>query len=386
VQEKQIEVFYAVSGLLRPTDLKIGYANVMSFSSTADMYIDFSLEAPDDFNFNLPFDIGITYDMLTSSTGDVGLRLAYEIIDRGQATDDGTTGTLTATITPPTTALQRAEYNFTLPSGLATATTDALRFRLSRDTSIGGNYPANWNVEDVVFRYTGFGAPTSISGSSGFSGTGVWFDRYTLIRTPYDYSATPASTSTITTSADMRPIIKVGFAMRYKIGGTYYYGMVTAITASLITIAGAPLSGTIQELSYGKPELIQVAAENFFVAGLFSDFAENTLFANDMKTFVRWNLSSGYLVKILVRTGRYDSGGINQPRVNVTINNNPVATTNSNAGLTIPVSATWTETVVDINTSNYAINYGDSIEISTDGTGTNGDAENLTVGCIFVLS
>jgi hypothetical protein len=43
------------------------------------------------------------------------------------------------------------------------------------------------------------------------------------------------------------------------------------------------------------------------------------------------------------------------------------------------------ESTVDINPANYALSWGDSIEITVDGSGDNGDAESLSVGCVFVL-
>jgi hypothetical protein len=389
IQERQIEVFYANTTHARPVEIKVGKDNVLSFVTGTDNSVDFSMEIPGDLDVTDDIQVGLAYHMASSSVGVVRLVLEYEVIDMGADTAPSSpTGTLTATIDPPEiTSRERAYHDFTIPASAISATTEAIRFRLRRDTSVGSNHPAAFNLEDVVIRYTGFGAPVQNSGTSGFSGTGTWFDRYTLVSSTNDYNPTPTSTSTIATNFDLRPIIKVGFPIRWKTAGTYYYGIVTAITAAQITIAGAPLvtgSASIQELTYGTPELLQVSSENFFVAGRFADNASNQLIQDDMRTFIRWNQPAGKLVKILVRAHTPDSGAL-QPRVNVRINGNPVATANANAGLDLPTSATWAETVVNINTSNYAIAYGDTIEISTDATGSNGDAENLTVGCVFVL-
>jgi len=43
------------------------------------------------------------------------------------------------------------------------------------------------------------------------------------------FSGTPASTSTITTTSDLTGTLRVGAPLRYTLGGTYYYGIITAI-------------------------------------------------------------------------------------------------------------------------------------------------------------
>ena len=136
----------------------------------------------------------------------------------------------------------------------------------------------------------------------------------------------------------------------------------------------------MQALSYGQPELSQEVA--FFVPGTFADAANTTLLADDAKTFFRWNLGPAYLVRLHVRAGTNDTGS-NQPRVNVDVASSPVSTSNSNAGLAL--TSGWADSAVDISSSNYDIVYGDSVEVRVDGNGSNGDAQNLTVSCAFIL-
>ncbi|MFA5408671.1 MAG: hypothetical protein WC343_07880, partial [Bacilli bacterium] len=62
------------------------------------------------------------------------------------------------------------------------------------------------------------------------------------------YTATPASTSTITTLIDRTGAILAGTPICYEIAGVRYIGVVTNITIDTITIAGPPLSGDIQAL------------------------------------------------------------------------------------------------------------------------------------------
>jgi len=195
-----------------------------------------------------------------------------------------------------------------------------------------------------------------------------------------NFTATPASTSTLTMTADKTATIKVGMGLKYKISATYYYGMVTAITSNLLTIAGAPLSGDVSELYWCPPErVIQV---DFFVSGKFADAANTGLLASDMNTAFEWNLGKAYCVLIRHKV-KTDDSGANQPRVSISIAGAVVGTDNTNTGQA--VAETWTSTVVGINTSNYDINPDEAIEIVTDDNGTNNDASDLTVSAVFVL-
>jgi hypothetical protein len=196
-----------------------------------------------------------------------------------------------------------------------------------------------------------------------------------------DYDTAPASTSTITMNADKTTVFKVGCGVRYTIGGTVYYGVVTALTASLLTVAGAPLSGTVSALAWCDQS--RVGQLDFYITGVFADGVNPGLLATDAKTKFQWNLAKAYLVQIL-HTVRIADTGANQPRVNASIGGtNNVGISNSNAGL--PVAITWTSTIVDINPTNYDINPGEAIEIVTDANGTNDNAQDLTVSLVFVM-
>lgn len=195
-----------------------------------------------------------------------------------------------------------------------------------------------------------------------------------------NFTATPASTSTLTMTADKTATIKVGMGLKYKISSTYYYGIVTAIASNLLTIAGAPMGGDVLELYWcGRERVVQV---DFFVSGKFADAANTGLLASDVNTKFDWNLGKAYCV-LIRHTVKTDDSGANQPRVTISIAGAVVGTSNTNAGEA--VAETWTSTVVGINTSNYDTNPDEAIEIVTDANGTNDDAEDLTVSAVFVL-
>jgi|GEM_PF-2703514 len=195
-----------------------------------------------------------------------------------------------------------------------------------------------------------------------------------------NFTATPPSTSTLTMTADLTGTILVGYPVKYTIGGVVYYGIVTAITSNLLTVAGAPLGGDVTALYWGDPT--RVVQVDFFIPGAFADAANTGLLASDARTKFDWNLTKAYCVQIR-HTVRVDDSGANQPRVTISIAGSVVGTSNTNAGEA--VAETWTSTVVGINTTNYDINRDEAIEVVTDANGSNGDATDLTVSAIFVV-
>jgi hypothetical protein len=233
---------------------------------------------------------------------------------------------------------------------------------------------ASVGTSGQVLTSNGAGAlPTFQDAAAG--GASFW------TQTTGTFTATPASTSTLTMGTDLTATIKVGYPLKYAIGGTTYYGIVTAITSNLLTVAGAPLGGDVTALYYGNPERIIQAT--YAVNGYFADGANTTLLQTDLLTDEKWTQAKAYLAMISHIVGTDDSGA-NQPRVTAYVNGAAVGTSNTNAGE--EVAETWTDTVVAINTSNYDVNYGETVEIATDANGSNNDAQNLTVKLTWVLA
>ena len=227
---------------------------------------------------------------------------------------------------------------------------------------------------------TGDTGPTGAQGATVTGPTGPTGPAYSIWTQETNFTATPASTSTLTMTSDVTGTIKVGFGLKYTIGGTVYYGVVTAITSNLLTLAGAPMGGDVTALYWCPAHHVRQLVVS--VPGKFADAANTTLLKTDSKLSIDWDLGKAYLVRIrhIVVT---DDTGANQPIVNVSVNGSAVGTSNTNAGLA--VAETWTSTVVDINTSNYDINNDEAVEVITDASGSNGDAVDLTVSMTFVL-
>ncbi len=191
------------------------------------------------------------------------------------------------------------------------------------------------------------------------------------------YSTTPANSSTITMSKDRTGVIHVGTPLKYIIGGVAYYGIVAGIASNSITVAGAPLSGTIQALYLGDSDM--VGQIDYLIPGVFDASASNTLIQSLQKSRSIWRGRPAHLVRIQHIAATADSG--TAPNVTASIAGNPVGTDNTNTGLA--VRANLASTTVGINTSNYRVKYGDVIELRTTAGGVK-DATYLTVLLTFV--
>ena len=193
------------------------------------------------------------------------------------------------------------------------------------------------------------------------------------------YTATPASTSTITMITDMTATLGVGTPVRYVIGSTIYYGIITAIAANLMTIAGAALGGDIVSMQYGDSSRVRQVIVT--VAGTYEDADNTALILSDNLQPLIWKLGKAYCVHYAFYSVTHDSHATHG-KATVRINNTELNT--SADGLEIAADATWYSTVVDIATSAYDINPGEAIEFAVKKGGT-GDATHLTGILIFVI-
>lgn len=118
------------------------------------------------------------------------------------------------------------------------------------------------------------------------------------------YTATPASTSTLTMTSDLTGTIKAGYGLKYTIGGTVYYGIVTAISSNLLTVAGAPLSGDVSNLYFTNTGVIQMP---ILIPGYYEDATDAALLTNDLGQTLIWQQGPAYLVRALMYSRVVDS-------------------------------------------------------------------------------
>ena len=200
------------------------------------------------------------------------------------------------------------------------------------------------------------------------------------VQTIGTFTPTPSSTSILLTTSDLTSILSVNYPLKYVIDGITYYGIISAITSGAITIAGAPLNGTITALYYSDP--VRVTQFVLMVPSTYETTGSSTLILNNLYSNIIWQRAKSYLVKYTVWSKTCDTG-VTKGKVSVLINGSDINT--SVGGLTILANTTLYSTTVDINTSNYTINPGNPIELSAI-QGTNGDAQNLVVTLIFILA
>ncbi len=190
-------------------------------------------------------------------------------------------------------------------------------------------------------------APTNISGNSS-TATSLWQ------QTTGTFTATPASTSTITMTTDLTASILVGMTLKYVIGGVTYYGRVAAIAANLLTVNGAPLGGDVTALYYGGGSRSMPSYD----ATVNVDGTANTTVLLTGTVFTHtWRGPKSYIVHYEAIQTIHDSGTHGK----FTIKAGGTDINTSAGGLVIAANATKYQTVVDINAAAYDINDGEDI-------------------------
>jgi len=245
---------------------------------------------------------------------------------------------------------------------------------LINDTSVTVN---------LLYQYNGTVVKLTGDGGSGGGGTSKW----TALVATTDFATTAASTSTITMNADKTSVISVGMPLKFTLSGTDYYAIVTAITANLLTIAGAPLTTTasaLTALSYSDlPN--STHTEIIAINGVFADALTSYMLKDDLllQNGIYWKKSKAYCVQMSIICTNVDTGTVTvQAQLNAKINIADLLSSN------LSVSTTLQNSIVQINTANYDINFGETIELELAAlaTGTpNHDAMNLTAYLIFVF-
>lgn len=202
-----------------------------------------------------------------------------------------------------------------------------------------------------------------------------------------DYTAAPASTSRILTT-DLTDDVEPGLPLKYKINGisNYCYGIIVAVAATHIDIAGDPLTANIDELYIGGKEKIVTKTLQVNSATYNSSMTESLLETKqNMKEGDRWTDGTAKLVKFEAIHIANDS--TQPPYINVRCGEpasitDYVSTSNTTKG--IVCSTALNSTIVDIDHTKNTINYGENVEVKVDNNSGTGDAQYLTVYLTFV--
>ena len=249
----------------------------------------------------------------------------------------------------------------------------------------GSDYTTS--ADDIIMlRYDG-AAWREVNGLTAETSGGGSASKWTQLTKDTDFNDQAASTSTITMVTDQTANILPGMAIKFKLSGSYYYAICTAITSNLLTIAGAPLTtgdGDLTELYYcDLPDAVHV--EEIVINGAFADNTTSTLIEDDLllKGGIYWKRSKAYCVQMAIICTDLDSGTVTtEAQLNAKINASDLFSSD------LTVNTTLVNSVVNVNTSNYDINYGETIELElavlASGASPNNDAINLTVYLTFV--
>jgi hypothetical protein len=189
--------------------------------------------------------------------------------------------------------------------------------------------------------------------------------------------------STIATSSDLSDTVKVGYPLKYTYNSTTYYGLCVGVSSTEIAVAGAPLSSShnLTALYVGPPErvvTVRLALDGDYDGGV----ADVTPLPQ-----VRWQQADAYLVDFEAIHGTDDTGATNA-YVNVEIGGSVVSTEGdgSSADMGVLMATSWVSSPLgSIKVANYKVERGDAINPTVTAAGTNGDGDDLTFNCIFVL-
>ena len=188
----------------------------------------------------------------------------------------------------------------------------------------------------------------------------------------------------ITTVASLTGRVFVGTPLKYKYGGTMYYGMCTAITSTRIVICGAPLApnASLTELYVGCPERVVTVA-----LGVGGSYDTGLGALAPLPQYV-WQGAKAYLVSYDVRHVTDDTGAVN-PYVNVGVNGVVVSASGDGVAAdkgTLVDNAAWTtNSPVAIKVGSYDVNRGEVVTPWIGTQGSNTDATILSVVATFVL-
>lgn len=189
-----------------------------------------------------------------------------------------------------------------------------------------------------------------------------------------DFTATPASTSTITMLTNQTANIQPGMALQFVVGGSTYYCQCIAITSSLLTVRGTSLgSSALTSLAYDSMRLTSEVTINVEVAWTSTGVS---LAAGEYH-YLTLDLNKSHLIGWKATLGSVDTGAA-QPYIQPYLNGSLVCNSTQMSG----TAGTWTDGGVwtgDVN-----LTYGQSIDVQCPTLGTNKNAARLNLQLVFV--
>jgi hypothetical protein len=182
----------------------------------------------------------------------------------------------------------------------------------------------------------------------------------------------------LTMTTDYTASVKVGYPIKYTIGGTTYYGLVSAIASNLLTITGVALSGDVTALYYGDAKKVEQLVVT--IPSTYEDADDHNLIVSDLKSSLIWSKSTAYLVAFSHYTDTADGSADGTASVEIA---DDECNLQAN-GFFLAAAKTWYPSGIAVDSSAYNVENGEAIEITAH-KGTGGDGSDLTTKLIFVL-
>jgi hypothetical protein len=244
-----------------------------------------------------------------------------------------------------------------------------------------GFRPATLTQGSNVTISNGAGTIT-IAASGGGGGASFW----TALTATTDFATTAPSTSTITMNTDQTANIKAGYGLTMVFNGNTYRAVVTAITSSLLTFAGPPITtgaGLLTALSWGdesRVKAIPVLMPGYYEAATVATYINSNLLS---PSGYEWEGPTAYCCGFKFQTSTAD--GSSNGYVQLVVNGNNISSVGA-SGILVNATTLLT-TGVSVNTFsniNATIAPGQYFEISVT-KGTGGDATNGRLTALFVV-
>lgn len=171
---------------------------------------------------------------------------------------------------------------------------------------------------------------------------------------------------------------------------TNYYLVKEVSSGNYVEFAGPAISiaHNIGDITiYSKSR--SVTTDIVFSGAYAINGATTTLINSETKSKFRWNGAKAYLLFVAARNNQADGSGT-PAEINVTVaRSGSLSTYNditnyATGGLALTGTG-WNTTLNQIDSGQYAINFGDEIEIDLVNSGGDGDARDLTVSLVFGL-
>ena len=166
----------------------------------------------------------------------------------------------------------------------------------------------------------------------------------------------------------------LGRPLRYREHATasWYYGMVADYSGGTVTVGGAPLPNPLAEIEVGKPELMRQM--NFFES-------DKPLVSDDYMAPNAWEMEDGYIVRATAKMENADDTDPYHIGFGIGQTDNDLLT--EDGYLILPAeSTTRVASTTDIDTTNYALDFGEKVYVKVLEAGDIGTGLSVTLSVV----